>query len=172
MKMLHLLRHAKSDHDPHMKDHERPLAKRGVKAANLMADHMKAMGLRVDHVYCSTARRTRDTYDLVKSAFGAAPVKFRDNLYLIEPGSFIDFIHDLPESVHAPVVIGHDPTFHITARELISEAAPGKTEELAALHEKFPTGALCSLRFDVSSWRAVKSHTGQCVGFVRPRDLE
>ena len=56
MRTLLLLRHAKSSwDDPSLEDFDRPLAKRGRKAAPRMAHHLKKKGLIPDLVLCSTA---------------------------------------------------------------------------------------------------------------------
>ena len=62
MRTLLLLRHAKSDWDAsYADDHERPLAKRGKKAAALIGRHLAATGQVPDRVVSSTAVRAADT---------------------------------------------------------------------------------------------------------------
>ncbi len=39
------------------------------------------------------------------------------------------------------------------------------------LEEKFPTGALAILDFDVKRWRDVAKASGKLIDFVRPKDL-
>lgn len=171
MKTLHFLRHAKSDRDDSsLDDHDRPLAKRGIRAGKAMAERLEEIGLKVDRVFSSTSRRTRETYELVKPALGDARVSFNDRLYLIDPGALLDFIHELPDSADAVMLIGHDPAFHTLANALSGKARdPG---ELAQLAEKFPTGALTSIAFDAKSWREVARGKGELVAFIRPRDLD
>ncbi len=66
MKTLLLLRHAKSSwNDPSLADHDRPLKKRGRKAAPRMGRWLQENGLRPDCVLCSTATRARETLQLV-----------------------------------------------------------------------------------------------------------
>jgi phosphohistidine phosphatase len=172
-KTLHLLRHAKSDRDDDAaNDHDRPLAKRGVRAGTAMAKHFKDSGFAVDRVYCSTAQRTRETYDLVAPALGGAPVAFRDRLYLLDAKGLLQFIREAPDSAQAILMIGHDPGYHTLATMLVQRAAPGRESELAALREKFPTGALCSIEFSIPSWQKLAGDSGVLLDFVRPRDLD
>jgi phosphohistidine phosphatase len=171
LKTLHFLRHAKSDRDdPSLDDHERPLAKRGIRAGKAMAECLEEIGFSVDRVFSSTSRRTRETYELVKPALGDAPVAFRDRLYLIDTASLLDFIRELPDSADAVMLIGHDPAFHTLSNALAGKAKD--QSELAQLREKFPTGALASIAFDVKSWRDVARGKGELIAFIRPRDLD
>jgi phosphohistidine phosphatase len=171
LKTLHFLRHAKSDSDdPSRDDHDRPLAKRGIRAATAMEEHLAAVGFTVDRVFSSTARRTRETYDLIKPALGEAPIAFRDELYLIDPRDLLVFIHGLPDSADAVMLIGHDPGFHVLASALAKTARD--PSDLAQLQEKFPTCTLASIAFGVKRWGDVSRHTGELVAFIRPRDLD
>ena len=172
MKTLHLLRHAKAVEDESDgTDHARPLAKRGIKAAKALAEHLAGTDFAVDRVFCSTALRTRETYDLVAPALNKASVAFRDRLYLVDAGDFMDFVQSLPDAAGSVMVIGHNPTFHTAALALAKGAARGHSGEMAALKEKFATGALCSLEFDIAHWRQVKPGSGTLLRFLRPRDL-
>src|SRR5438105_1351672 len=70
---LYLLRHAKSSwDDPDLDDHDRPLAKRGVRAAGAIARHIWREGIQPALVLCSSARRARQTLDLIAPAIGDA----------------------------------------------------------------------------------------------------
>ena len=71
MKTVFLLRHAKSDWgDAGLKDQDRRLSERGRDAAPRMGEYISAKRYRPDAVLCSTARRTVETCDLIKSAIG------------------------------------------------------------------------------------------------------
>ncbi len=171
MKTVHLLRHAKSDRDnPRIRDHDRPLAKRGIKAGKLVSGLIVRTGVKVDRVYSSTSRRTRETYELVAPALSGAIVSFREDLYLADANQLLRFIHDLPAVADAIMLIGHNPGFHELG---VALAAPEATSQDGdRLREKFPTAALCSLEFAVKSWRDVKAGKGRLVHFIRPRDFE
>jgi phosphohistidine phosphatase len=82
MNRLLLLRHAKSSwDDPSLADHERPLAPRGHRAAESMAEHLRSSVPHPDLVLCSSALRTRETLDRMSKAFGDAEVVVDDGLY-------------------------------------------------------------------------------------------
>ena len=71
---LVLLRHAKSDYPDEVADHDRPLAARGRRDAPLVGRWLARSGYRPDAVICSTARRARETWDLVAKLSGGKEV--------------------------------------------------------------------------------------------------
>ncbi len=170
LKTLHLLRHAKADRGSDARDHERPLTRRGQDAARVMAAHLKAENFMVDAVFSSTSRRTRETYDLIKGALGAAPVQFREELYLMDADGLLSFVHHLPPGTRRVLMLGHDPGYFDLANLLVDPACG--SDELAALADKFPTGALCSLGFAGTAWTDVMPGAGDLLAFVRPKDID
>lgn len=172
MKTVHLLRHAKSDWgDLSLSDHERPLNKRGVAAAKAMGRRLSAGDFEVDAVFCSTARRARETLELLGRCLRKAPIVFTDALYMVSPQDLFSFIKRAPETAQSILVVGHNPTTQDAALSLIARAAPGQRQALMNLKEKYPTGALTTIRFNAVRWRMVAPKTGTLVSFVRPRDL-
>jgi phosphohistidine phosphatase len=170
LKTLHLLRHAKADQGSAARDHDRPLAKRGQDDARAMAEHLRAEHFKVDAVFSSTSRRTRETYDLLKPAFGAAPVVFRDELYLMDEDALLGFAQTLPREARAVLLIGHNPGFHMLANLLVDDGCG--SEDLPVLRTKFPTSALCSLGFAGTAWSDVRPGAGDLLAFVRSKDLD
>lgn len=170
MKTLHLLRHAKADRVSDARDHDRALARRGVDAARAMADHLKAENFKVDAVFSSTSKRTRETYDLIKGALGGAPVHFKDDLYLMDADGLLAFVHQLPRDLRRVLMIGHDPGYYVLANQLVDPACG--SDDLAVLADKFPTGALCSLGFAGTAWTDVLPGAGDLLAFVRPKDMD
>ena len=177
MKTLYLLRHTKAvEHDPDSTDHARSLAKRGINASKALAAYLAARSaagdLHVDRIFCSTARRTRETYEFIAPALPGAPVAYSDQLYLLTASELMEFIRGLPGTAGGVMIIGHNPTLHAMALGLVGAAAPSQAEAYAALKEKYPTGALCRLQFDVARWRQVELGGGMLTDFVRPSDLD
>lgn len=172
MKTVHLLRHAKSDWgDISLPDHERPLNKRGIAAAKAMGRRLATEGFQVDAVFCSTARRARETLELLGRALRKVPTVFTDTLYMVPEQDLFDFIKRAPETAQSILVVGHNPTTQDAALALIARAAPGQRQALADLKEKYPTCALTTIRFNTPRWRSVAPGTGTLAGFLRPRDL-
>lgn len=160
-KRLLLLRHAKSSwDDPALADHARPLAPRGHKAAKLIGARLRADQTWVDLVLCSSARRARETIDLV-----APPgrIEIEDSLYGASAGELLQRVHDLPDDIGAAMLVGHNPAMHDLAVQLLSDAG----EELIG---KFPTGALATLTF-TGSWSALAPRGAELDTFLKPREL-
>jgi phosphohistidine phosphatase len=169
MRTLFLLRHAKSGwDDPALADFDRPLAPRGRNAAPLVGREMKKRGWRPDLALVSSARRTVETWKLTAAEFSAEPaVQFSRALYHAEPQELIAALHVVPESCASVILVGHNPGMEELAVML---AGPGSdTAALAAIKEKFPTGALA--RFEVEGpWPELRNAT--LTHFLRPKELE
>jgi phosphohistidine phosphatase len=97
-------------------------------------------------------------------------VAFREDMYLLDDGGLLDLVHALPANARSALLIGHDPGFHMIAAALVDPAVP--SDDLSALFGKFPTGALCSIAFPVSSWADIALGTGELLAFVRPKDID
>lgn len=169
MLTLTLLRHAKSSwSDPALDDHERPLAKRGVKAIPLIAKYMRQQNIAPDLVLASDAMRTRATLALLLAESDAPPppIVYDEMLYLASPRTIMLAVskHD---NRHI-MIVGHNPGLHALALELVGD---GNRKLLAALAREFPTAALAVLAFDCENWKDVAPATGQLSHFVTPRRL-
>src|SRR5947208_6008892 len=140
---LYLLRHAKSSwDDPDLDDHDRPLAKRGVRAAGAIARHIRREGIQPALVLCSSARRARQTLDLIAPAIGDADAWVEPELYGAGVADLLRRLARLPPSVPSAMLIGHAPTLQDLALRL---AGRGDPEALGRLRAKMPTAALATL---------------------------
>lgn len=160
---LILLRHAKSDYPPGATDHERPLATRGIREAGLAGDWLRAHEPAVVAALCSTAARTRATYE--RTAL-AAPVRYVDDLYDAAPGTVIATINTVPDDVDTLLVIGHEPAMSSVALGL---AGPGTEADVAQrISEKYPTSGIAVLHV-TGSWADVELGSAALVEFYVPR---
>lgn len=161
---LILMRHAKSDYPPGAADHDRPLARRGIREAGLAGDWLRARFRDIDQVLCSTATRTRQT---LAQAAVSAPVRFVDDLYDAMPGTVIATINTVGDDVGALLVIGHEPAMSGVALGLAG--APGTDAAVAQrVSEKFPTSAMVVLAVS-GSWAGLELGTAALVEFEVPR---
>ncbi len=171
MLTLSLLRHAKSSwDDPALADHDRPLSKRGTKAAPEIAKYLKREELLPNLVLCSGAVRTRATLALILAEIGrAAPeIRYDDSLYLAAPETILQRVKDVEPRYTHLMVIGHNPGVHALALEL---TGGGERKAVAALATEFPTAALAVLTFDATRWGDIKTASGRLEHFVTPRRL-
>lgn len=161
---LILLRHAKSDYPPGVADHDRPLAPRGVRQAGLAGDWLRANAGGIDQVYCSTARRAKDTWERTGID---APVRFLEELYDAAPGTVIAAINEVGDAVRTLLVIGHEPAMSRVALGLAG--ADGTDAALAQrISEKFPTSAIAVLQIP-GRWSDVELGTAALIRFGREK---
>jgi phosphohistidine phosphatase len=167
VKQLFLLRHAKSSwDDPALGDHDRPLAPRGRRAAELVSAHMVRSAVVPDLVLCSSARRCRETLERIASALrDETPVLVERELYAGSKDELLARLKSVPETVGSVMVVAHNPGI-----EQLALGLAGRGAELVRVERKYPTGALATLVFD-GAWRELKPHSGELVAFVRPKDL-
>jgi len=172
MLTLSLLRHAKSSwDDPELDDHDRPLAKRGVKSVPALARYFRQQRLRPGLVLCSDAMRTRATLALLLAEIGPPTPRVvnEERLYLAAPETILSVLaHATPAEPHV-LVVGHNPGLHALALTLVGE---GDRKLLAQMAREFPTGALAVLSFAVESWKEVRPATGHLDHFTTPRRLK
>jgi phosphohistidine phosphatase len=161
---LVLMRHAKSAYPPGVADHDRPLAARGVREAELAGNWLRANVPAIDEVLCSTATRARET--LARSGIKAR-VRYAERLYGASPGTVIEEINKVADKVTTLLVVGHEPTISAVALAL---ASPDDTDDDAAqrISAKFPTSGIALLNA-VGRWEHLEPGGAALVGFHVPR---
>jgi phosphohistidine phosphatase len=172
VKIILLLRHAKSAWgQPGLDDHDRPLNKRGERAAEVMAEHIVHNAPRPDLILCSTALRTRQTLAPLVHRLTAPtpPIALEKGLYLASEPALLGRLRAVPDDVRTVLLIGHNEGIGELADAL---AGTGDLTALDRLHEKFPTGALATLKVPDGPWRDLAPGAGGLLAFVRPRDLK
>jgi phosphohistidine phosphatase len=163
VKRLFLLRHAKSSRDDEgLADRDRPLARRGRRAAEAMAKYLREEKISPELVLCSPARRTRETLEMVAAS---GEVRMEEELYRASANGLLSRLQEVPDDVASVMLIGHNPAIEDLALALAAGGA-----RLDDMESKFPTGALATL--DVpDSWRELAPDSAELVGFVTPKEL-
>jgi len=172
VKNILLLRHAKSAwNTPHQNDHDRPLNDRGARAARIMADHIAGKAPRPGLILCSTAARTRQTLAQLVKALGSPtpPISLEKELYLASESELLERLQALPEDIESVLLVGHNDGIGQVGATL---ARHGLSIALERLREKYPTGALATLRPPAGPWSALAPGTCELLAFVRPRDFD
>jgi phosphohistidine phosphatase len=167
VKRLFLLRHAKSSwDDPSLDDHDRPLAPRGRRASALIAEHMDRNRIEPAFVLCSSARRTRETLELVRPGLGPVEVRVERGLYGASSEALLRRLREVPGEVDSVMLIGHQPAIQELALHLAAEGS-----ELEQLRAKFPTAALATLSF-AGEWKELGEGDAELIAYVKPKQLE
>jgi phosphohistidine phosphatase len=172
MKTLTLLRHAKSGwDDPVARDFDRPLNKRGEKAANVIGAWMRRQKMAFDHVVASPAVRVIDTIDQIEDSYGElGEPKWERRIYLASSASLMDVLRETDDAFTSVLMIGHNPGLEDLILELVPES---KDDPLRALvFEKYPTAAVAEIALDIKGWADIEHNIGQLTRYIRPRDLD
>ena len=169
MKILTLLRHAKSTwDDPVARDFDRPLNRRGRKAARTVGAEMRRLGLAFDAVIASPATRVKETLEEVEQGYGCAlGTVFDPRIYLATSDTLIEIVRDADDAAERLLLVGHNPGLESIAIALTS--GRGLRDEVAV---KYPTATLAEIELPAQSWDAVSAGSGHLARFIRPRDLD
>ncbi len=162
---LILTRHAKSNWDnPLDTDHQRPLAPRGLRAAPLIGQWLRARGYVPGEALVSDATRTRQTWALLQAEFTAeSPARFEPALYLAAPEVMLRALQTA--RAETVMMLGHNPGIAEFAHQLLRRplSHPG--------FAGFPTCATLVAEFDIDQWAELQLGTGRARDFVVPREL-
>ncbi|MEC9066172.1 MAG: histidine phosphatase family protein [Pseudomonadota bacterium] len=168
MKILGLLRHAKSDWDDVGKrDFDRGLNERGRKGARLIGRHIAARWPEWDALIASPAERVRRT---LEAALPAIEPAFDQRLYLAGGDTILDVVREKAGDADRVLVTGHNPGLQETLFALVPPSAEDRLFDEAAV--KYPTAAFAVLELDIDDWADLKADCGRLVHFIRPRDLD
>ena len=110
MKSITFIRHAKSSWEYQLPDEERMLNKRGLFAAEFMASLDIVKSIQPDAVFCSSAKRTRETCDFfLKNAIPTtALVEYSDQLYDFSGPNLEAFINTIDPKFSKVFIFGHN----------------------------------------------------------------
>lgn len=162
IRRLILTRHAKSAwDDPAIDDHERPLNDRGRRSATVLGDWLASRGYDPEEVLCSTARRTQETWEGVKSAvLETRPVlRPERGLYQASADQMLDVLKTA--TLNTVMMIGHNPGIGNLAAML--PARPPLDPDF----RRYPTAATLVIDFAADSWADIRPGEGDVRDFVR-----
>ncbi|MFD8482372.1 SixA phosphatase family protein [Kitasatospora sp. NPDC059673] len=162
---LIVLRHAKADW-PDVPDELRPLAERGRADAAAAGRWLAAHALVPDRVLCSTAVRTRQTWELAEPALGGAPeLVLEPRAYRGEVDELIGLVRELPPVVRTAMLVGHRPQVQELVLALAGER---ESEPLERLREKFSTAGIAVLAVP-GEWGQLIPGSAELTEFAVPR---
>ncbi len=169
MNTLLLMRHAKAvPHDAGTPDHGRALTKPGREAARTMRDAMARLGLCVDVVLVSSARRTMQTLQCLQPFIAPNKVEPMDWLYLASAGDILHVLRQVTPTLRRVLVIGHNPGLHDLALLLCADERAADWPRLA---RGFPTGTLAQLAVP-GEWATIAPGTARLQRLLSPSRVE
>ena len=168
MKLLTLLRHAKSDWgDPTLADFDRPLNDRGRRDAPIMGEFFAETAPPIDLIVSSPARRARQTCDLFGQASGYQKrIQWEETIYLASSQQLLSVVQALPDSADHVLMVGHNPGFEDLPSELIGADGPG------VYSLRMPTAAIAHLVLAVDVWSEAQTGCAQLQWLVTPKLLK
>lgn len=168
MKILGLLRHAKSDWDDLAKrDFDRGLNDRGRRGAALMGKHIRKHGIKWAKLLASPAERVKRT---LESALPELEPEFDERLYLASAETIGEVLRERGGDAESVLLAAHNPGLQEMLFELIPPERENELFEDAA--SKYPTAAFAVFELDIDDWGELADKCGTLVHFARPRDLD
>ncbi|GHJ41184.1 histidine phosphatase family protein [Streptomyces sp. TS71-3] len=163
---LVVLRHAKSAWPDDVPDQERPLAQRGQRDAPAAGRWLRESGYEPDLVLCSTALRTRQTWDKAAEQLRGTPlVLFDPRIYAADVDRLLDVLREVFDQYRSVLLIGHHPGVQDLVLALSSG---GDNEGLTRLRTKFPTSAIAVMT-QPGRWADLAPGTALLTKFAVPR---
>ena len=118
-----------------------------------------------DRVLCSSAARTRETWQRAVLAGGtllaAARVDELDAIYQAEPDRLLRLVHGLPETTRTAVLVGHTPGLPALTDLLWPRSAGRPLDE-------FPTSTVVAFA-STAAWSATDADAVRLVAHAVPR---
>jgi len=143
MKLLLLIRHAKSSWNFSVDDFDRPLNERGLHDAPAMAKRLVKKNIKIDAFVSSPAKRALTTATFFAEAYDK---KQKDILVipsLYEPNqvAFFDAIEQLDDNLQTVALFSHNPGITAFANKLTATSI-----------DDMPTCAIFAIQIDIKKW--------------------
>ena len=156
-----IFRHGKSDWDAiYDMDHNRPLSKRGYKAAKIMGRYIKKIDQIPDKVVSSSATRARDTAEhAIRHGKWSSKLSIESKIYGGSSETLLDIIHHLDKKTKSVCLVGHEPT----CSSFIS---------LCTFHrQRFTTASMAKINFKTDKWNKIEFGRGSLEWIKSPKEI-
>src|SRR5688572_25092332 len=145
MKMLYVIRHAKSSWDsPLLNDFERPLNERGERDAPRMGKRLKEKRLVPDLFLSSPATRALTTAEKIAHVLNYPREKIKTDrkLYHAEDEEILQIVRQLSDKHDVVLIFGHNPGLTDFINQLTK-----------AVIDNIPTCGIVACRLDIDFWK-------------------
>jgi phosphohistidine phosphatase len=159
MKTIIFGRHAKSSwKDFSLRDHDRPLNKRGYKDAKIIGQKLKEKGIIPDLLLTSSALRTLQTSELFLNYFNSTDIIVEEELYLAPVSTFIKIANKIDNKIETVMMIAHNPGITELANEFSNSYIPN-----------IPTSGVFKVDFNISHWKDLNTFNGKVNFYIFPK---
>ena len=153
MRTIYLVRHGKAaERTQDTDDRTRALVARGEKDSRKLGGRLAALGLEVDLLLSSPARRARETAQIFARAlrYPRGRIQLDDALYDAATGSaLLRTLRRLPPQVHSVMLFGHEPSLSGLAAHL-----------LPLFDGSLPKSGVVGIHVPAGSWKQLKPGSG------------
>lgn len=127
---IHLVRHGKAERNSESgRDFDRTLAPKGTAQSELVGEYLRSKGISPEtEVWCSDAKRTRETLGGLRSAIPFKNVTYDQDLYLCSVKTFLEKLWR-SDSDKDLIIVGHNFGISDLAEYFTEEAIEMKTGE-------------------------------------------
>ena len=164
MKVLYLIRHAKSAWDfASLEDFHRPLNQRGRNDLLRMSDWVAKKCAAPDYIITSPASRALYTSLYFSDAwkFKEKNIRLDIELYLATSIKILEICQEV-KNVNSLAIFGHNPGM----TDLVNEISTSRLDNL-------PTCGVCKIEFKVDKWNEISpANKGTLTFFAQPSDLK
>lgn len=164
MKTVFFIRHAKSSwSDKSLKDINRPLNKRGLADAPMMAKHLSNLNPTVDALISSPAKRafTTATYFAKALNISEKHIIVVDQIYEADVNTILHIVRQLDNRWSSVLMFGHNPTFTLLANLFHHNVI-----------DNVPTCGMVQVEATINDWAAFNSTTGVLKAFYYPKQFK
>ena len=165
---LFLLRHAKSAWPEGVADYNRPLKKRGKKAALLMGEWLLSQDLSPDWIVSSHADRARETAEKLCKGLQIKKhglLYFDDRIYEASIESLKSVLADCPSFKQRVLIVGHNPGLDNLLIDLVAESLiPDDDDKILG------TANLARISLP-DDWNQLDKGCGQLLSITKPKDI-
>ncbi len=162
MKILYLLRHAKSSWaSPDTRDFDRPLNERGFEDAPEMGARLKERQARIDLVVSSPALRALTTATIVCDTLGIATDAIQQDrqIYLAGSPKLLQLISLFDDRAESAMLVAHNPALTDLANDLAHASI-----------DNIPTSGLVTIELSIEHWYEVQFGHARLLNFDFPKN--
>ena len=163
MKSVILFRHGKSDWNSNYgQDHNRPVSKRGIKAAKKMGRYLSKIDEVPDLTISSTAIRALNTAKLaIKAGAWGTNLDHEKKIYESTVKTLIDILSTQRDDYENIGIVGHEPTF-------------SSFIQLCNNNNwiRFPTASMARINFGIDKWSEIGFEFGSLIWLCRPKEID
>ena len=159
MKMLYIIRHAKSSwKDTSLDDFDRPLNKRGKLNAPLMGKRLKKKGILPDIMLSSSSLRTKLTAQIIaKKLKYSKDIIFKKEMYESSSVVLHKILTQVDDTNQSVFIFAHNSGLNMLAQEYVH------------LEDNIPTCGIVEIEFDCDKWIDISEVNAKLISFDYPK---